>query len=299
MRGLFNSFSDCLAEARPAVLAITLLRYLVGVLLAAGAGPVLPARIALGAVGIAAAAFAVYVFNGVTDRREDIANGSRRPIASGRLPVRFAATAAAGAAVASALCGLVLGLGDLAVILAYLAVGYAYSGRPFRFKNAFGTVMPSVVVLGLAAYFGGALAAGGHPGTKLVVFAGANALWMALVGGISKDLSDVPGDRVAGRRSLPILLGLGRARLALCAAAGTVALCFALAAARLAGELAGCAVVMLLGAAAVAVTCGYVREGATRSRCRLPYRAFMWTQHACHLALLCTIGVAALAYAAA
>lgn len=283
----------CLTEARPAVLAITLLRYLVGVLLADGAGPTRPGRIAAGAAGIAAAAIAVYVYNGVTDRQEDVANGSRRPIAAGMLSVRCAAGAAAASASASLACGLVLGMGGFAMIGAYLAVGYAYSGPPFRFKNGFGTVMPSVVVLGLAAYFCGATADGGRPGPNLAVFALGNALWMAVVGGISKDLSDVPGDRIAGRRSWPIVLGLRRARLALCIAAATAALGFCVAVADTATELAGCAVVMLLGAMAVTVACGYVREGAARGRCRLPYRAFMWTQHICHLTLLCSLGVAA------
>jgi 4-hydroxybenzoate polyprenyltransferase len=294
MNGLIRLIRYCMLEARPAVLAITLLRYLVGILLADSAGPVRPARVAAGAAGLVAAAFAVYVFNGVTDRREDVANGSRRPIATGALPARSAARAAAAGAATALGCGALLGTGELAVIAVYLLVGYAYSGRPFRFKNSFGTVMPSVAVLGLAAYFGGALAAGGHPGPRLVVFAAGNALWMAAVGGISKDLSDVPGDRIAGRSSWPIVLGLRGARVALRLAACAVALAFGVAVLRLATELTGCAVVMLLGAAAVAVLCGRIEEGAERSRCRLPYRAFMWTQHTCHLVLLCSLGLAAL-----
>jgi hypothetical protein len=73
-----------------------------------------------------------------------------------------------------------------------------------------------------------------------------------------------------------------------------VALGFCAAAAGVAAQLAGCAAVMLAGAVAVGVTCGYVTDGAARDRCRLPYRAFMWTQHTCHLMLLCTLGLAAL-----
>ncbi len=292
MAGILRNLRYCLAEARPAVLLITLLRYAAGTLLATHAG-LHPARIAIGAVGCSGAAFAVYVFNGVTDRKEDVANGSRRPIAAGALPVRFAARAAAAAAVLSLVCGLALGTGELSMICAYLLFGYAYSGRPFRFKQFFGTVMPSVMVLGLATYFAGTLATGSRPGARLVAFAVANVLWMAVVGGISKDFSDVPGDRVAGRRSWPIVVGMNRARVLLSCVAVAVAVGFYFAAARYAVGLEDCAAVMVLGSVTVAVMCLFVRPGASRARCRLPYRAFMWTQHASHLVLLCTLGVAA------
>lgn len=291
MGRVFRYTRLCLVEARPAVLVICLFRFLAGGLLADRRGPTDVAGVAAGAAGWLAATFAIYVYNGVTDREEDVANGSRRPIASGALPVRPAALAAGIATAAALIGGAFQSMTQLLALVVYLAVGYAYSGAPFRIKRSYAMVPPSLAVLGLATYFAGASAAGHRPGRDLVVFAGANALWMAAVGGVAKDMSDVRGDRLAGRRSWPVVLGFGRTRVVLAAAATTVAAGFGVATLHYAAGLGGCAVVMSVGAVAISAACRAIREDASRPVRRLPYRAFMWTQHACHLFLLATFGL--------
>lgn len=83
-------------ESRPPVQVAITGRFLVGVLLAVlGTGGVVGFggdgrgwRIAVAAGAWLAAGMAVYVSNGMADPREDRANGSARPIASGRLARR-------------------------------------------------------------------------------------------------------------------------------------------------------------------------------------------------------------------
>ena len=291
MFSVFQHARRCLVEARPAVQVICMLRFFVGALLGRRTGGFDRTGVLVGALGWCAASIAIYLYNGVTDREEDVANGSRRPIASGELPAGFAAGAAVAAAAVAVGCCAVVGRAELAAVTGYLLAGYAYSGAPFTFKRSYATVMPTVAALGLTTYLAGALSTGNRPGPQLAVFAVTNATWMALVGGISKDMSDVPGDRVAGRRSWPIVLGLARTRKLLGAVAAGVAMGFLAASHAYARNLTGCAAVMVIGAVAVSVACRFVRESATRSRCRLPYRAFMWTQHSSHLVLLCALGL--------
>lgn len=290
MGDILRSARLCVMEARPAVLVICLFRFVAGGLLGDRSGPADVGGVVAGAAVWLAATFAIYVFNGVTDREEDVANGSRRPIAGGALPVRPAAAAAGLATAAALLGGAFQSRTQLLMVVVYLAVGYAYSGRPFRFKRSHLLVPPSLAALGLTTYLAGASAANQRPGRDLAVFAVVNALWMAAVGGVSKDMSDVRGDRLAGRRSWPVVLGFGRTRVLLAGMATAVAVGFGVATLHYAAGLGGCAVVMLTGALAIVAACGAIREDASRTVRRLPYRAFMWTQHACHLLLLTTLG---------
>ena len=87
------------------------------------------------------------------------------------------------------------------------------------------------------------------------------------------------------------MLGHDRARLVLAIAACTLAIGFTAFAAVYSEELRWCAVTMLAGAVAIAMTCERAAESANRSSRRLPYRAFMLTQHSSHLILLATIGL--------
>ena len=290
MGSIFRRARLCLIEARPAVQVICLLRFLAGVLLGSRSGHPDPARVAIDAAGWFLATVAIYVYNGVADLEEDVANGSTRPIAAGALSVRFAATTAVLTGAAALACAGAQGTAQTAAMVVYLLVGYAYSGPPFRLKQAFYTSMPSVAVLGLTTYFAGALATEQRPDATLVVFAVANSVWMGVIGGISKDLSDVTGDRAAGRRSWPIVLGHLRARQLLVATAATVSLGFWSAAKLYPSALTDCVPVMLAGALAIAAACLVAIENATRSRRRLPYRAFMWTQQTSHVLLICALG---------
>jgi 4-hydroxybenzoate polyprenyltransferase len=119
------------------------------------------------------------------------------------------------------------------------------------------------------------------------------SFWMGGVGGIAKDLSDVPGDRLAGRRSWPVVFGERRARRVLATAACVVAASFAVAAAAFSPRLLGSAAAVLLGAVAVVVVSADVPGTADRARRRLPYRAFMGTQYLSHAVLIGTLALVA------
>nr|BFE70725.1 hypothetical protein GCM10020092_040260 [Actinoplanes digitatis] len=91
------------------------------------------------------------------------------------------------------------------------------------------------------------------------------ALWMA-VGGVTKDLSDVRGDRLAGRRTLPILLGERRARRVMALVAGAVAGGFVVLAADSPPTVRLASWLVLLGAVVLAwVVCTPARAGTTFS----------------------------------
>lgn len=108
-------------------------------------------------------------------------------------------------------------------------------------------------------------------------------------GGIAKDLSDVEGDRIAGRRTLPIVVGERSARRLLAAVAAVVALSFGGAARISSAPLVWSAGVVLIGAVVVGRPSFASPTSRDRRRTRSPYRAFMWAQHATHIVLAATI----------
>lgn len=287
MRTWVRWLGNCWQEARPIVQVVFILRFIAGALLYSTAIPF--GRVVPGAVAWGSATVAVYLYNGVADRAEDVANGSTRPIADGRLPLRIAAPVAAAAAVLGCVIAARVDLRFFAALCCFLGVGYAYSGPPFPLKQIYYTASVGGGLLGLLTYLGGALSTGRAPTAPVLVFAVLMSSWMGGVGGIAKDLSDVAGDRAAGRRTWPVVFGERRARRLLVAAAFAVALAFGTTAALYATRLWGCAIVVLLGAAAVTTAAVRTRHSASRARSRAPYRAFMWTQYASHAVLACVI----------
>jgi 4-hydroxybenzoate polyprenyltransferase len=278
-----------LEEARPTVLVIFLLRFTAAAVLSADDVELK----ALGTTAVTAAVwelgvFAVYLFNGVTDVRADRINGSARPIASGRLPVRTAAAVTAGAAALALAGAFALGPGQGAAMAALLVIGHQYSAAPGRLKNHPVRTSLTVTVMGLLTYYAGYTSPVGDagPGHLLPMLAVAMSLWMGLVGAPAKDLPDVAGDVAAGRRPVSATLGDRAAARILAASALGLALAFCSAALAYAPPLRLAAVVMLGGAAAVAVTALASRPGDDHLARRRPYRMFMLTQYAVHLAVL-------------
>lgn len=274
----------CFQESRPAVQMIVLARFGAGVVLAGGASRP-AARIAVCAAAWLCGTVSIYVFNGLTDRPEDVANGSRRPLARGAVPVGFATAVTAATAVAAVAGALWAGRWPALVMAGYMAVGYAYSGPPSPLKRHCAGASGAVTLMGVATYVFGSLAAGGRPDAALIPFATAMALWMGAVGGVAKDLSDVAGDRAAGRRTWPLALGEKRTRVLVSSSACAIAMGFLWSGRHFDPLLAGPAAALLCGAAATCVACVKAPALASRARRRLPYRSFMWTQYACHAAL--------------
>ncbi|GAA0440066.1 homogentisate phytyltransferase [Acrocarpospora corrugata] len=282
----------CAVEARPSVLAVSMLRFLVGAALAlpAAASPEL-AKVLQGGAAWVLSIFAIYVGNGVSDVTEDRVNGSRRPIARGDLDPRAAALVAVLAAVASLLATAGLPGAMTWVIAVNLVLGYLYSGAPFHLKGRSGGAVAVLCGSGLLAYWGGFTVVVGGAGVPtpitLIMFAVAATCWMTLVGIPAKDLSDIAGDAAAGRRTIAVTWGARVTRNVMSATALILAVSFCLVGLALAMPLAGAALAMLAGAVAV-VLAGRAAAVDVGRRRRRPYRAFMGTQHVVHITVLFT-----------
>ncbi|MDA0637907.1 UbiA family prenyltransferase [Nonomuraea sp. MCN248] len=282
----------CLAESRPSVLAVSSLRYLTGVALALPITSIAdPVMVFQGGVAWVASIFAIYLFNGVTDTVEDRINGSGRPIARGDLHPRTAAAVAAAAAALALLATLGLPLAMTWIIAVNLGLGYLYSGPPSPLKASPGGTVIVLMLSGLLSYLAGFTVATAGAGlvapTELVVFTTAAICWMVLVGVPAKDLSDIPGDAAAGRRTLGVRIGESAARRVMMTAALGLLAAFCVAVAVLDARLVGVLVAMAAGAAAVVVAgTRPARQGqgrAGRRARRRSYEAFMATQQAVHI----------------
>jgi 4-hydroxybenzoate polyprenyltransferase len=280
----------CLIEARPAVQFMFILRYLCGAALIIQAHHMSLIRILIGAVVCECAVFSVYLFNGAMDLVEDRANGSRRPIAAGKLSPQTAQRVAAASAVAAVASGFALGRLTGLLTTVFLFIGYLYSGPPCYLKrNSVSSGMCGILG-GLACYASGAAAVGGTlPVTGPELFAVALSLWIGLVGLATKDLSDVAGDAAAGRRTVAIAWGEVRARSAASAAALAVGTGFLVTAVLAVNTLLWPAATVECGALAIVAVNLPRFSAGSRTRRRRPYRAFMMTQYVAHLSLLATL----------
>jgi len=278
---------QCIAEARPSVLGVHLIRFAAG----AGAGARIAGRLHLGAAVAGAvtwemAIFAIYLLNGVMDVHEDRVNGSRRPIASGALPRRVAAWWAAGAAAVSVACALAEGTPRSAAVIVVLALGWQYSASPGALKRRVAGVAVVGAALGFSAYFVGFTSQAGsdwsHPASGPIAFAITMSAWMAFIGAPAKDLSDVPGDAAAGRRTLPVLWGEAATRRGIAVAAVVIAVAFCAAATYDPRLLRWPAATVAAGASSIAL----LSLTRTAAGSRLPYKCFMLTQYAANICML-------------
>ncbi|ASW54861.1 UbiA family prenyltransferase [Plantactinospora sp. KBS50] len=270
-------------EARPVVQRMFQLRFLTAALLAL---PAARAGLDYGRIAVAAAAWLcttwyVYLLNGLSDRVEDSGNGSTRPLAGGELAEAAARTMLAWLAAAALLLAILVGPLLVVLVLAMLALGTLYSAGPRPQKAHTGGAMAVIAAGGVVTYLAGWYAGGGGgPTPTLLVVGGAMSAWMALVG-MTKDLPDVAGDRAAGRRTLPVVLGARRARLVLAVLTLAVG-----AGAGIAAWTLGVTPVVGVG---LPVGAGIVALGLLRSDPGLPYRRFMIVQYAVHLSTIIDI----------
>jgi 4-hydroxybenzoate polyprenyltransferase len=281
-----RTLGRCFAESRPVVQVIFMMRFVAGALLTGSALAVhnLPG-LALGAVTWALVTFAIYLFNGVTDTREDRVNGSSRPIARGDLDERDAGLIAATAAGMALLLSLGQGGRMPLLVLGMLLLGYLYSASPFRWKSHPGGLFVVATGGGLLTYAAGH-DAGGAQGNNasFIILACVMSLWMGFVGA-AKDLPDLEGDIKAGRRPGSLLWGERRARLMIAVAALGLGTTFLTAAVTTARTMVPEASILLVGAMAVAIAVMSPFSYGDRSRRRRPYRAFMLTQYGVHAVL--------------
>lgn len=287
---MFTYLRLCWKEGRPMVQGIFALRFCCAALLADlhTNGAVWPKVAAVLGCWVAAT-WAIYLLNGVADVVEDRENRSIRPIARGTLPVDQAkSVVVALAALAVGAAALISPVVCLLVVL-HLAAGIAYSTGPHPFKGNIPGFFGAVVALGGLTYLCGWYSSGATEiGAPLLVFGGAMSLWMAF-GGATKDLSDTAGDRLAGRRTLPVVLGDRAARLAMAIGASALGWGFLVAALVWAPSVLPVAFVVCAGSIALAiVVTGNMSRGERFCR-RRPYGTFMITQYAAHLTLLVSL----------
>jgi 4-hydroxybenzoate polyprenyltransferase len=274
----------CFIEARPAVQVIFLLRFLAGRTLSPHGGRhLMDGHALLAAVVWEGVILSIYLYNGVADVVEDRLNGSARPIASGLLPASFATTVAAVAAGLSVTGAVFLGRTYLTLVLLTLALGYIYTGPPFALKRY--TAGAGIIVLGagLLTFAAGSSIDGPlRLGLPLVIFSIVMSLWMGAVGAIAKDLSDIRGDALAGRRTCVVRSGTAAVRRRVSRNAVLIAVGLGVTAAVAAPQLRPAALGLLIGAVAL-IICTDPFFPARSNHPRLPYRAFMATQYGVHL----------------
>ncbi|MEU5259622.1 UbiA family prenyltransferase [Amycolatopsis sp. NPDC021455] len=275
-------------EARPVVQLVFLLRFAAGAALGTAAGThgavPRPALLAA-ALGWLATTWAVYLLNGVADVVEDRANGKARPIARGDLPRRPAVSIVWALSAAGLGLAMTVSATQFLLTAAMLGVGWAYSLGPWPLKANLAGFVAAVTALGLLTYLAGWSAAGGGRLTGPVFLFGLMmSLWMGF-GGSTKDLADAKGDRLAGRKTLPVLLGDRQARVVMALAASSVGWTFAVLCAIRASGILPAAAVVFAGSAALSVTVLTSLSRGGRSAERRPYRVFMVTQYCAHLTL--------------
>lgn len=270
-------------EARPLVQCMFQLRFLAAASLAAfGAHDTPdPKTFILGAAAWLCITWHVYLLNGLYDQVEDQANASTRPLAGGRLSVAAARRSLGGLAVAALVLGACAGHLIAALVAVMLGLGWCYSAGRRPGKASVAGSASVIAAGGAVTFLAGWLAGGGGaPDPAFVIVAIAMSLWMGLAG-MTKDLPDVAGDRLAGRRTLPVLLGPRGARallMVLVLAMGTGTLTVALTT----GTQLPFAGALSAGALLVA---GALLLGDRVAPSR-PYHCFMVTQYAVHLILI-------------
>lgn len=151
------------------------------------------------------------------DRDVDAINEPGRPIPSGRIPGRWGLGLAVAGTLAAAIVSFLTGPWVFAATCLGLVCAWIYSAPPLRLK-ADGWLGPATVALtyeGLTWFTGTAVMAGTLPSTPILAVL---LLYSAGAWGIMtlNDFKAVEGDKATGVRSLPVMLGTGRAAQLAC-----------------------------------------------------------------------------------
>jgi len=151
------------------------------------------------------------------DRGVDAINEPGRPIPSGRIPGRWGLGLAVAGTLAAAIVSFLTGPWVFAATCLGLVCAWIYSAPPLRLK-ADGWLGPATVALtyeGLTWFTGTAVMAGTLPSMPILAVL---LLYSAGAWGIMtlNDFKAVEGDKATGVRSLPVMLGTGRAAQLAC-----------------------------------------------------------------------------------
>lgn len=284
-RGAFASCASrvglAFLEGRPVVMGVFALRFLVGRLLAGGEDGA-SASLWLGASSWMLAVWAVYLINGISDIEGDRLNGSPRPLATGRLDLPSASAIAATLLALSLLMASLLPRPFLLAVMAFVGLGLVYSVGPWAAKKAAIAALTIAAAGVFLTYLAAALVVAETVPTSALVFAAVASCWIA-VAGHTKDFGDVAGDAAEGRRTLPVMLGVERARVVVAVGTGVVS-ATAMALGALVHQLRALIALGIAGPVVIAFT--LLIEGGDRRRDKRPYRSFMAGQYALNVAAL-------------
>jgi chlorophyll synthase len=152
------------------------------------------------------------------DREVDAINEPHRPIPSGRIPGHWGLWIAIAWSALSLAWAAVLGVWVLAAAALGVALSWAYSAPPVRFKRSgvWGPLSVGVSYEGLAWFTGAAVMVQALPDARTITLA---ALYSVGAYGIMvlNDFKAVEGDRKMGLSSLPAVLGPRKAAWIACA----------------------------------------------------------------------------------
>ena len=163
--------------------------------------PTIVGPLAMYLVGISA-----YVYNDIQDLEADRINAKDRPLPSGRVSKGQAMKLAIVAGASAFALSLFLNYWVVALVSFGIALGYVYSTPPLSLKDRF--FVKSIVASLWAAVssLGGSLAVLGYVTGKTLFSA---TLFLVYGMGFSPvaDIGDIEGDRAAGKRTIPAVMG--------------------------------------------------------------------------------------------
>ena len=151
-------------------------------------------------------ALSAYIYNDTTDMKADSVNSSNRLLVAGRVSRKQVIVLSFVLSSAGILSALSINVFTAMVAAAWLALGVVYSHPRTKFKDSFPykTIINSAGA-GLASIIGGAAA---ETISLYLVFAASLAVAFIWILGPLGDINDLRGDRAAGKRTLPLVIGV-------------------------------------------------------------------------------------------
>ncbi|MCL4436186.1 MAG: UbiA family prenyltransferase [Thaumarchaeota archaeon] len=157
-------------------------------------------------LGMYLASLGVYVYNDITDIGEDSINSVQRPLIAGKVTKSQAAKFVIAIWSASLLLQLFLTWVAAGMTLLYILLGILYSHPATHLKKLFPLKTVVTALGGAMASLVGGLAAGGI--TPQVLFAATVFFLFFFILGPLGDVGDLEGDRMQGRQTFPVVLGI-------------------------------------------------------------------------------------------
>jgi geranylgeranylglycerol-phosphate geranylgeranyltransferase len=174
----------------------------------------------------------MYILNDLVDADLDRINGKKRPIPSGKVSKRQAWTFVLSTNVIAVILAVsTLNVTTMVLVSPMLLIGILYSAPRVKLMNRFVVKTLAIAsfyalcaVLGMTSIHGmNAIVANPAPAFYTIVLLGT----MIFISSTLSDLGDIPGDKAAGRRTIPIAMGgLSTTKLLIALAVAMIALSF-------------------------------------------------------------------------